>query len=452
MLEWLAELKFNSAWTSAYSIIKLALCVWLFSRTLPHREPRAVRSGVVLVCASALTASSISLGFSIFPTLTDDLSYLQGIATFVLVLAIAVTAQSVVYDCPVWTSIFCGSMGYMLENLSNSVERIVGGIVPSLAYPQSFLTGSLKHWIVSLIVIAIAYQLLIRRIEKTGLLQIDDPVMVVSAALVVVVNMLLDLIIKELTGPNYEVPAMYGQVLYWTYLVLCVYLLYSMFEIIYNRRLQTNIAAVERLRAAEAKQYEMSRENIEAINLKCHDIKHQIRALAAGGAAVDGQVLADLSHEVDVYDSVVKSGNDALDTILTEKSLYCEKHGITLSCIADGTALDFVEPADLYSFFGNALDNAIEAVERLDGPECRCVSLIVKRAGDMASIHVENFFDGQVNFSAEGLPRTRKGDELNHGFGVRSMRMIVENLGGSLTCEAQGDIFHLNALIPLPED
>ena len=153
---------------------------------------------------------------------------------------------------------------------------------------------------------------------------------------------------------------------------------------------------------------------------------------------------------MDVYDSVVKSGNDALDTILTEKSLYCEKHGITLSCIADGAALDFVEPTDLYSFFGNALDNAIEAVERMADPERRSIGLVVRRTGDMVSIHVENYFDGNISFGGEGLPNTRKPDEANHGFGVRSMRMIAESLGGSLTCRTQEDVFHLDALLPIP--
>ena len=109
-----------------------------------------------------------------------------------------------------------------------------------------------------------------------------------------------------------------------------------------------------------------------------------------------------------------------------------------------------MEPTDLYSFFGNALDNAIEAVERLDDPERRSIGLVVRRTGDMVSVHVENYFDGQVSFDGEGLPQTRKADEANHGFGVRSMRMIAEGLGGSLNCNASGDVFSLDALLPLP--
>ena len=436
-------------WLSAYSIVKLALAVWLFSHTLTKRPRSRTRVALVLTCVAAIAAASVSMGFSVFPTLTDDLSLLVAVLTFVGELALAVVAQRCVYECPLWTSVFCCSMAYSLENLSSAAERTLSVLWPVSAYPATLLEGSVRYWTLSLLVYALAYPLLIKRIEKTGLLQIDDPVMVLATALVIVVNMVLDLVVKDVVVPDLGVPAYDANTLSTVYLLLCVYIMYSAFEIVYVRRLQMSMAAIERLRAAEARQYEMSRENIEAINIKCHDLKHQIRALAAGGAAVDGRVLDEISREVGVYDSVVKSGNDALDTILTEKSLYCEKHGITLSCIADGEALGFVEPADLYSFFGNALDNAIEAVERLGDPERRSIGLVVRRVGDMVSIHVENYFDGQVEFGSEGLPLTRKADGANHGFGTRSMRMIAESAGGSLTCGATGDIFHLDALIPV---
>ena len=441
---------FEGSLVSASSIAKLVLAIWLFSRTLPHREPAHLRTALVLAGVAALGGVAVTLGFSMYPTLTDNLSLFVGILTLVGELVVAVFMQRLVYDCPLWTSVFCCSMAYSLENPSSATERTLGAFWPYASYPPPLLEGGARFWFFSLLVYALAYPLFIKRVEKNGLLQIDDPVIVVVTALVIVVNMVLDVVVKDIAVPSFGVPGYDVNTLSAVYLLLCVYIMYSVFEIVYNRRLQMNMAAIERLRATEARQYQMSRENIEAINIKCHDLKHQIRALASGGASVDGRVLDEISREVGVSDSVVKSGNDALDTILTEKSVYCEKHGITLSCIADGAALGFVEPTDLYSFFGNALDNAIEAVERLGDAERRSIGLVVRRTGDMVCIHVENYFDGQVSFGGEGLPQTRKADEANHGFGTRSMRMIAEGLGGSLACKVQGDVFHLDALLPVP--
>ena len=397
-------MEFNEVFSTAYGIAKLAIAVWMISRTLPRREPRLPIILGTLAVIIALGAGSIMLGFSAFPALTSNESLFFAVAAFVVELLVATTLQRVVYDCPLWTSVFCCSMAYSIENLSSAAQRIICTSLLTPNYPPLLLEESIGYWSITAVVFVVVYLLLVRRIERGGLLQIDDPVMVVAAAIVIGVNMVLDLAVKDSTIPDRGLPSYDVIALDWIYLFLCVYILYSVFEIVYNRRLQENVLAIERLRASEARQYQMSRENIEAINIKCHDLKHQIRELASGGAAVDGSVLDDISREVGVYDSVVKSGNVALDTILTEKSLYCEKHGITLSCIADGEALGFVEPTELYSFFGNALDNAIEAVERLGDPERRSIALVVKHIGGMVSVHVENYFDGRVEFSGEGLP------------------------------------------------
>ena len=70
-----------------------------------------------------------------------------------------------------------------------------------------------------------------------------------------------------------------------------------------------------------------------------------------------------------IYSAIVRTGNEILDTILTEKSLICENSGIHISCVADGSLLAFMNPVDLYTLFGNALDNAIEAVRKLESKE-----------------------------------------------------------------------------------
>lgn len=86
-----------------------------------------------------------------------------------------------------------------------------------------------------------------------------------------------------------------------------------------------------------------------------------------------------MEQEIRSYEAQNKTGNEVLDTILTSKSLYCQQHGITLTCVADGAALDFMDTMDLCSLFGNALDNAIESVEKLPDSEQRLIHLVVAR-------------------------------------------------------------------------
>lgn len=147
---------------------------------------------------------------------------------------------------------------------------------------------------------------------------------------------------------------------------------------------------------------------------------------------------------------MVETGNEALDTILTEKSLACSNEDIVLSCIADGAALDFMSPSDIYSFFGNALDNAIEAVRQVSDPERRNITLNVARRGKMVAVSIENFYELMPKFQ-DGLPTTSKANKANHGFGVKSMQATCARYNGMLHVGAKDGVFYLNALLAEPQ-
>ena len=47
-----------------------------------------------------------------------------------------------------------------------------------------------------------------------------------------------------------------------------------------------------------------------------------------------------------------------------EKGLYCKVHHIDWTCVTDGKLLEFMDVVDLFTIMGNALDNAVESVEK----------------------------------------------------------------------------------------
>ncbi|MBR1812272.1 MAG: GHKL domain-containing protein [Lachnospiraceae bacterium] len=195
-------------------------------------------------------------------------------------------------------------------------------------------------------------------------------------------------------------------------------------------------------------QYEMTAENKEIINRKCHDLKHQVAALRHISDEQSRQEhIRELEKAVMIYDSVVETGNEVLDTILTEKSLICEGRNIQLTAVADGAALAFMDAVDIYTIFGNALDNAIESVSRLEDPEMRTISLVVARRGEMVMIQTENFYEGDRNWSG-GTPATTKSEEPGyHGFGLKSIRYTAEKYQGFLTVEAENSVFLMRVVV-----
>ena len=197
------------------------------------------------------------------------------------------------------------------------------------------------------------------------------------------------------------------------------------------------------------KQYIFAGENIELINMKCHDLKHQItRIRKEMEDARKDEALKEIEDAIQIYDHVAKTGCEALDTLLTEKGLYCDSYGISLNYMVDGEILSWMKSADIYSLFGNARDNAIEAVIEEKEPEKRIITLQVFEKMSYLCIHMENYSGFAVRFE-DGLPITRKKDKKYHGFGLKSMKYVVKKYKGTMTMEQKNQFFYLDILIPL---
>ena len=165
---------------------------------------------------------------------------------------------------------------------------------------------------------------------------------------------------------------------------------------------------------------------------------------------MDKDALKDIENAIGIYDSVIHTDNEALNVILTEKSMLCEKDEISLTCMIESGNVDFMAPSDIYSLFGNALDNAIEAVCKIESPDYRNISVNVKRKGNFLAFHIENYFKGDLVLD-NGIPRTIKSDKNSHGFGMKSMKMIAEKYKGNLAVEIEQNVFHLTIIIPIPK-
>lgn len=243
--------------------------------------------------------------------------------------------------------------------------------------------------------------------------------------------------------------SMEWQVLYLSQVLLAL-LIYLQKELFYNSAMRQELAVMNLLWKKEQEQYRLSKENIALINHKCHDLKHQIRAIRGASKEDMDKYLAEMEDSIRIYESIVKTGNEVLDTILTEKSLYCRERGITVSCVADGSQMEFINTVDLYAILGNALDNAIEAVEKFRQQEMRQIDVLIHRQQSFLVIQILNPIPSDSSFVyEEELPVTTKGDRQYHGFGLRSMRYLVKKYDGCLTVGTEDGCFSLKILIPI---
>lgn len=135
---------------------------------------------------------------------------------------------------------------------------------------------------------------------------------------------------------------------------------------------RTAVAMEAQLRLTQKRQYEAFRENLDAINHKCHDLKHLVAALKSETDSTRKQeLLRELEKDVMIYDAHMDTGNDVLDALLAETWMNCYHKNVQWTCMADGNAVKFLDSVDLYTLLGNALENAVESVSQVSDPQKR---------------------------------------------------------------------------------
>ncbi|MBQ4381193.1 MAG: sensor histidine kinase [Oscillospiraceae bacterium] len=244
----------------------------------------------------------------------------------------------------------------------------------------------------------------------------------------------------------------YRQVSYTLFLVNRIYLLALASFILaictsieFQSRYRADMEIMDQVLREERKQYEQIKENMAAVNMKCHDLRHQLDDFS--GRLTESEI-ASLRESMDFYDMNIKTGCEVLDVVIHTAMLSCRAEGIELSCLADGKILNFMRTRHLFSLFNNAVSNAIEAVRKLSDPEKKVISVTVERQGDSALIEVTNYFDG----APVSPGQTSKADRSRHGFGTMSMRYIAKIYGGTLSVSTAGELYCLDIRVPLPRD
>lgn len=231
----------------------------------------------------------------------------------------------------------------------------------------------------------------------------------------------------------------------------CAVMLYFQYTLFSKSAIKQELAALKRIWHQQKQQYQLSRETIAIINRKCHDLKHQVAAMRAmAGPDERERYLSEIEKSVHIYDAIFQTGNEVLDTVLTEKSLTCEANEIALNCVANGRPLAFLDPVDLYSMLGNALDNSIEEVRRFEEKEKRIIDVLIRAENRLLLIQVINPVASELTFR-DGLPASTKADDGYHGFGLKSIRHTAQKYNGFITINLEHGCFVLRILLPLSD-
>lgn len=198
---------------------------------------------------------------------------------------------------------------------------------------------------------------------------------------------------------------------------------------------------------AKLSYYKDKTEEEERVRRAYHDMKNHLLILQA--QAEDSQEIRrsieSLQEEIEGYEAYCHTGNDFLDVVIRDKIRAARSRNIDFQEMIRFGDGGFMEPLDISTIFGNALDNAIEASEKM-AESMRLITVRAARIHDMMVIAVEN----NMQPDTPVYERTSKKDTLMHGFGIANIQSAAERYGGQCTTKAGDGKFVLKVVIPIP--
>ncbi len=341
--------------------------------------------------------------------------------------------------CSGYTLLYCATLSYCMEHLGEKTWEFVEAYFEELPV----LVQMLFKYGCILLVFALIWIIVLRRYpcEDNDLMQTNRTVLLV-AFIVVILDIVLSAFSTSvfISGSNASFKLVDN-----AYSMLAnLLVLFSATNLLRVAASQQELETVRQVQQAREEQYRRDQKTQDVLNVKCHDLKYQLSLLEE---KMEAGELDQIRQVVDDYDTSIQTGQPALDVVLANKRLVCNGRQITLTAQVDGKALDFMSEVDIYTMFGNILDNAIEAVEYLPDARMRIICLTIQNKNGFLFIHEENYYQGEVTLE-NGRPLTRKDDKDYHGFGTRSIQMIAEKYQGQMEIHASDGVYTLDIVLP----
>lgn len=409
-------------------VFELIMAELIFIRLLEKRKYFGLRL-VLAVILLFTAASQMDLAVPI-------MAITKFVVEFILVMISSYTLCQIKFSNALYYTVCAYATQHFTSSFYDILERSF-----SIQYLEIFVYIATYGIIYLLVYFAFA-----RKITERGNNQRKLSESIKIGGIILFIVLFLRIYVLNYAGDN--VPVLN---LFYIYSMICCFFVMWVQIISYKEtKVESELFAQQEIFQMQKEQYELAKENIEIINRKCHDMKYLIRMLRLEqDNAKKEESIQELEDAIDIYKTNIKTGNEVLDMVLMEKGLLCERSGIHWTCMADGKKMDFMKPVDLYTMAGNALDNAIENVNRITTKEKRVIAVHLFSRKNMVFFQVENFYDGKLEHDEKQNLKSLKADKTEHGFGLKSIRYVAEKYDGTMSVSIEKDIFILCVMIPV---
>lgn len=141
---------------------------------------------------------------------------------------------------------------------------------------------------------------------------------------------------------------------------------------------------------------------------------------------------------------IVKTGNFDIDSILNYKLQNAKINQIDVTVEAKIPEQLNIDSIDIAVIMGNLLDNAIEAVSKLENN--RSIKLRMEYKKNALYIHINNTYNGTVLYEGNKIC-TSQIDRLHHGIGLNNIENVISKYNGTMEIHHTGNNFIVDILI-----
>lgn len=201
----------------------------------------------------------------------------------------------------------------------------------------------------------------------------------------------------------------------------------------------------EQMLKYEEKRYGDIEGVLEQLRKIRHDMNHQLFLvkMKLDGKDYNGaeKELEGIMDNVSNVGSIIKTNNKVIDYMVNTKLGSLPYASVMVTGELDG--LSVLDEMDLSIIMGNLIDNAVEAVKNLESPK---IELSIYPKDNYINMVFKNTVEKSVLESNPQLV-TSKADKANHGYGLKSVKEIMERTKGDISFYEEDGLFVVHLMI-----
>lgn len=216
--------------------------------------------------------------------------------------------------------LFSASASYAIQHFSDNVAYIVLGYIPNHdeTYVQFIVfTG---FW---LIIYSVLFCFIYKRVANKERIFIDNKINIAICVFTLLcVYFVSTYRMSENIDYGFSTSFFYDALLS----LVIIIILFGFFE---QSKLKIQNKVLETMVQKEGEQEAINKAQIDIINMKCHDFRKQMRHAVRDDIGQE-EMINEINKAIRIYDANIKTGNETLDIVLTDKSIVCNQYKIQI--------------------------------------------------------------------------------------------------------------------------